>query len=476
MTITWVSTAYSIAEIIQITMAGWWTTLLGRKRLYLTLMIVFITGSILAGMSRTLLQMVAFRVLQGIGGGSLIPCSQAIVREKFPPAEQATAMALYSMGIILAPAIGPVVGGYIIDRLGWPWVFYINVPICIAGIMMVSSFVHDPPYLKRGFQKIDWGGLALLGIGITTLQVVLERGEKLDWFSSTWIVIGSIVAAAALISLVIWEIRAAEPVVNFRLFKNYPLAVGAAYVGIIGFALFGSTFILPNFTQGLLNYPATQAGLVMMPRSTVMFIMMPLTGYIYNLVDPRIQVTLALLVQCFAYWRLSRFSIAVGFWSFAPSTMLMGAGLANSNVVMSTMSLATVPRPQMTQAASLYSLCQRVGGNLAYAIMATLVARDTQIHRAELIQNISALNAQYPLVRAGLVSGLIRQGAPIAAARSGAVALINHMVNAQSMMMAFNDIYSLLYRMFLVAIPLVWVVPKQAFPRGRDKNTEAEAE
>ena len=188
LTITWVSTAYSIAEIIMITMSAWMTTLLGRKRLFLASMILFTVGSVLAGTSKTLTQMIFYRVLQGIGGGSLMPCSQAIARETFPPAEQGMAMAIYSMGVVLAPAIGPVIGGWLVDNYGWQWVFYINVPFCIVGLMMVSTFVHDPAYLKRGVARIDWTGIGLLTVGLTMMQVVLERGEEVDWFSNHWIV------------------------------------------------------------------------------------------------------------------------------------------------------------------------------------------------------------------------------------------------------------------------------------------------
>ena len=195
LTITWVSTAYSIAEIIMITMSAWMTTLLGRKRLFLASMVLFTVGSVLAGTSKTLTQMIFYRVVQGIGGGSLMPCSQAIARETFPPSEQGMAMAVYSMGVVLAPAIGPVIGGWLVDNYGWQWVFYINVPFCIVGLMMVSTFVHDPSYLKRGVARIDWTGIGLLTVGLTMMQVVLERGEEVDWFSSHWIVLGSVVAS-----------------------------------------------------------------------------------------------------------------------------------------------------------------------------------------------------------------------------------------------------------------------------------------
>jgi MFS family permease len=194
LTITWVSTSYSIAEIIMITMAPWWTTLLGRKRLFLLSMALFTVASILAGTAQTFHEIIFYRVLQGIGGGSLIPVSQAIARETFPPNEQGMAMAIFAMGVTLAPALGPVVGGWLVDNYGWPWVFYLNVPFAIAGLLMVSAFVHDPAYLKHGIERIDWTGIGLLSIGLTAMQIVLERGEEVDWFASHWIVAGTVLA------------------------------------------------------------------------------------------------------------------------------------------------------------------------------------------------------------------------------------------------------------------------------------------
>ncbi len=471
--ITWVSTAYSIAQIIMIAMAAWWSTMLGRKRLYLFSMAMFLTGSVLAGLSQTLGQMIFFRVIQGIGGGSLMPVSQAIVREKFPPEEQAIAMSLYAMGVILAPAIGPVIGGLIVDSMGWPWVFYINVPFCIVGIMMVSSFVHDPSYLRRGLRKIDWGGLALLTIGIVSLQIILERGEKADWFASNWIVAGTILAAFSLAALVIWEMRVDEPIANFRLFSNRPLAVGAIYISIISFGLFGSTFILPQYTETLLGYSAYQTGLVMVPRSIAMFLMMPLSGLVYNYCDTRIQVSAALTAMFVSFWMMSHFALNVGYWDFLGCTTLMGIGIANSNVVMSTMSLSTIPRPQMTQASSLFTLSQRVSGNLAYAVLATMLARNTQTRRSYLIPNISFLKDPYLRMHANLTARLLERGQSgmtprisIDAAQHHATAVINHMVNAHATMLAYNDIYWFLLKMLVVALVVLWFAPQNAFPKA----------
>jgi MFS transporter, DHA2 family, multidrug resistance protein len=281
LTIAWVSTAYSIAEMIMITMTGWWSTILGRKRLFLGSMVLFTVGSVMAGTSQTFSQMLVWRVIQGAGGGSLIPVSQAILRETFPPDEQGMAMAIYSMGVMLAPAAGPVVGGWLVDAYGWRSVFYMNVPFCLAGILMVLTFVHDPPYLKRGLAGIDWGGIGLLAFWIIAMQIVLERGQEVDWFASHWILLGAVAAAGAAIGLVVHELSSSEPVIDLRLLRNRNLAVGSVLGSLLGFVLYGSSFVLPQLTQDLLGYDAYYAGQVLLPRALVMFAMMPLIGRIY---------------------------------------------------------------------------------------------------------------------------------------------------------------------------------------------------
>ncbi len=327
LTITWVSTAYSIAEIIMVTMSSWWSTLLGRKRFFMFSMVLFLIGSFMAGASHSLSQMIISRVLQGIGGGGLIPCSQAIARETFPPSEQGMAMAIFSMGVILAPALGPTLGGWLVDNLSWQWVFYINLPIGIIALSMVSTFVHDPPYLKRGFQNIDWIGIILLTIGLSTFQLVLERGEEVDWFSSNWLVMGTVVAAVTLVSLVVWEFYTDEPVINLRLLANPQLRIGTTLNAVIGFVLFGSSFALPQWTETLLGYPAFQAGLVLLPRPITMMIMMPIMGRLYNYLNPRIPVLFGACLQIYGVWSLAHFPLAVGFANFAPMLVHNGAGL-----------------------------------------------------------------------------------------------------------------------------------------------------
>lgn len=435
LSITWVSTAYSIAEIIMITMTAFWSTLLGRKRLFLISMAIFITGSALAGTSQTFGQMLVYRVIQGIGGGALIPAAQAITRERFPPAEQGMAMALFSMGVMLAPTVGPVLGGWLIDHWGWRWIFYINVPIAIAGVTMVSAFVHDPLYLRRGFERIDWVGIALLTVGLTTLQLVLERGQSFGWFASRWIIAGAIVAAVTIVGLIGWELAREEPIINFRLFSNLRLSVGSGLGAVIGFALFGSTFLLPQMTQELLGYPAFRAGLVLFPRAASMFLIMPLVGRLYNVVSPRILISFGITMLAVSFWQLGSISMTVKFSGFIGPLIETGIGIGCSMVLLSTISLSALRRAEMTAGASIYTLVRRISGNISYAVLATLVERRTNFHRAPLI----ALASHDAATSTGVLS-------------------------QQARMLAYTDCYKLLALLFVLTLPLMLLLPKRGVP------------
>jgi DHA2 family multidrug resistance protein len=459
--ITWVATSYSIAEMLMVTMAGWWSALVGRKRLYLASFVLFTLGSILAGTAQTFTQMLCYRVIQGLGGGSLIPLSQAILRETYPPEEQGMAMAIFGMGVVLAPAMGPILGGWLTDNYGWPWVFYINIPVSIVGIVMFSAFVEDPPYLRRGIARVDWVGIALLTLGLTVMQIVLERGHESNWFQSRWITAGAVLAVAMLTTLVFWELRTKEPIVNFRVLRNIPLSIGAGMGLLFGVALFGTTFSLPQLTQRLLRYPAYQAGLVLLPRAITLFLAMPVVGWLFNYVDPRLLIAVGIGLTYLAFYQLAHLSLNIGFWNLVPIMLIMGAGLPCMFVTLSTTSLSTVRREDMTAATSLYTLARRVGGNLGYALVATLVERFSVIHQAHLSTHISNLNSVYSSYYATLVARLTRQTGDPVAAQDKALALVDSLVHRQAAMLAYNDLAWLFGIMFLATLPLLFFLPRR---------------
>jgi DHA2 family multidrug resistance protein len=460
--ITWVATSYSIAEIIMITMAGWWSALIGRKNLFLASFALFTLGSVLCGTATSFEQMIAYRVLQGIGGGALIPVSQAILRETFPAEQQGMAMALYGMGVVLAPALGPTFGGWLTDSYGWPWIFYINVPICIGGMVLVNRFVHDPAYLRRGVQSIDWFGIALLAVSLTGMQIVLERGQEENWFESPMILWGTVVTATAFLLLIFWELRAKDPVVNLRVLKNRNLSLGAVMGLIFGVSLFGTTFILPQFTQRILGYSAYDAGLVMAPRAITLMLFMPLAGWLYRRVGARALVTLGIGLIVWSYYDLTRLNTQAGFWDMVPTLMIMGAGMPFLFVSLSTVSLSTVDRSNMTDASSVYTLARRVGGNIGYAVVATLLSQGIQVHRFYLSAHVTDLDHVSQAYRASLSELLRHLGMNAASTSKAALVMLDRMLDTQATMMAYNDISLVFGLLFLILLPFVALIPSKS--------------
>jgi DHA2 family multidrug resistance protein len=457
--ITWVATSYSIAEIIMVTMTGWLSTLIGRKRLYLFSFTLFTIGSMLCGTAHTFGQMLVYRVIQGIGGGALIPISQAVLRETFPPKEQGLAMAFFGMGVVLAPAIGPVIGGWLTDQYGWPWIFYINIPFSLAGMAMIAAYVHDPHYLKRGVKEVDWYGILFLSLGLTGLQVVLERGQENNWFESSFITWSTAATALTLAAFIWWEFRVKEPIVNFRLLKDVRLSVGSAIVFLFGIALYGTTFVLPQFTQQLLGYPAYEAGLVLLPRAAALFLVMPLVGVLYNYINARALIAFGIVVIFASYIGLAHLSLDVDYWNLIPVLVLMGLGMPFMFVTLSTAALISIPRNEMTNASGIYTLFQRIGGNVGYAFVATIIERRSQFHRSHLVDSISIYNQAFREFYQKFIGFFEQQGMGPVVAQQRVLAAADRLVERQAHMMAYNDVSWILGLMFLVILPLVYFLP-----------------
>jgi MFS transporter, DHA2 family, multidrug resistance protein len=459
--ITWVATSYGIAEILSITMASWWSAVLGRKRLYLLALALFTLSSMLAGTAQTFPQMLFYRSLQGLAGGILTPLSQAILRETFPPRQQAMAMSIFGMGVVFAPAIGPILGGWLTDNYGWPWIFYINIPVSMVAIFMVSTFVGDPPYLRRGIARVDWVGIALLTAGLTGMQIILERGNEHNWFASRAILAGTVLTIVTLISLIVWELRVREPIVNIRVLRNTALSAGAGVGFLFGIAFFGTTFSLPQLTQHLLHYPAYQAGLVLMPRMITLFFVMPIIGWLFNYVDPRLLIGIGIAITYWAFQQLAHLSLNVGFWNLVPIMLVMGVAVPCMFVPLSTVSLSTIRREDMTAATSLYTLARRVGGNIGYALVATLVNRFSAAHRGHLIEHINPLNPAYLSYHSHLTDRLVQGGGDPVVASQKALALVNSEVNRQAAILAYNDLAWTFGTMFLATLPLLFLLSRR---------------
>ncbi len=325
--ITWVATGYILSNVIIMPIVGMLSARWGRKKFYLFSIVGFTISSMLCGMAWDLTSMVVFRVIQGMGGGALIPVSQAILRETFPPEEQGMAMGLYGFGVVLGPAFGPTLGGWLTDHYSWPWIFYINVPIGIINVLMVMRYIKDPPYLVREKGKIDFIGLSYMMIGLGALQVLLEKGEQEAWFESPmirYLMIASVVG----IILFIWrELTCNRPAVDLRILKDVNFASGSLIGGFLGMGLMGSLFLLPMFLQQLLGYPALDSGLIQMPRSIAMAIAMPLGGKLYNRLGPRMLIGTGLIVTAVSFYQLSRLSLSMGLFRRIFPAAAAGSGL-----------------------------------------------------------------------------------------------------------------------------------------------------
>lgn len=469
--IAWVVTGYILAQVIVMPITALLSERFGRKNFYLFSVALFTVASMLCGVARTLPLMVIFRVLQGFGGGVIMTVSQAILRETFPPAEQAMAMGIYGMGVVVAPAFGPTLGGWLTDNWSWPWVFYINVPVGIVSVLLVTRFIHDPPYLERRKGRIDWVGLFLLAGGLGALQLLLEEGQGEGWFESGYITALAVAAGAGLVLFVVQELRTDSPAVNLRILKNRSFTSATAIGGILGMGLYGSLFLLPLFLQNLLGYSATLSGMALIPRSLAMALIMPVGGRIYNHVGPKVLVGSGLLVSAFSFWELSRLTTSVGFWDIFWPQLWQGVGFALIFVALSTAALATIPRPKMTQASGLYNVTRQVFGSVGIAAAATILGSRMDRFRAILGEHVTAFDIQARQFLDGATGAMMQQGTDLTTARLQALRLLDGRLFRQAAVLAYNHVFGLVTLTFLLSVPLVLLL-RSAGDFARDDTDE----
>jgi len=382
---TWTLTAYLVANAIVLPLSGWFSTLFGRKRFYITCVILFTLSSALCGLAPSLGMLVFFRVLQGLGGGALQPVSQAILVESFPKSKQGMAMAIFGIGVVFAPVIGPTLGGWITDNASWRWIFLINIPIGILSVLLATIFVFDPPYLlRKSFAdglKLDYIGLGLLGLGLAFLEIMLENGQRKDWFSSDLIAASVVIAAVCLVAVVFWELRVKDPVVDFRMLKdrNFALATGLIYV--IGFILYGSTMLMPVFLQTLLGYTATLSGLVLSPGGIVVAFLMPMIGVMLGKVQPRWLITFGLVLSAVGLLRMTGFDLEVDYRTALIARVVQMMGIAFLFVPINTAAFAFVPKEKVNNCTGLINLARNIGGSAGIATATTILARRQQFHQ-----------------------------------------------------------------------------------------------
>jgi DHA2 family multidrug resistance protein len=452
--IAWVVTGYILSNVIIMPILGTLAEQIGRKRMYQIAVVLFTVASMLCGLARSLEVIVIFRVLQGLGGGVLMTVSQAILRESFPTEEQGRAMGVYGMGVVIAPALGPTLGGWLTDTYSWPWVFYINLPIGILNFVLVQRFIHDPPFLERKRGGMDWTGIALLAVGLGALQLMLEKGETKDWFDSRLIVVLAIVAAAGLAALAWHSLHASRPAVDLSLLDNRSFSAATAVGGILGLGLYSSLFILPLFLQTILGYTAYESGLALMPRSLAMAVGMPISGRLYNRLGPRLMVIAGLFISIFSFWELSRMTPVTGFWDIFRPQVWQGLGFSQLFVPLSTAALATIDKPRLTAATGLYNVVRQVAGSVGIAIAATEVSRGTSSYFANLTTHVT----QYDEVSRhwmGTVTGAMQAaGASPTEASHQALALLYRSIEHQAAVLSYDRVMFFIAVLFAAAFPL----------------------
>ena len=465
---TWVLTSYLVSNAIVLPLTGWLSSLFGRKRFYMACVAIFTLSSFLCGVAPSLGLLVLFRVLQGAGGGALQPVSQAILVESFPKEKQGMAMAVYGMGVVVAPIIGPTLGGWITDDYSWRWIFFINIPVGALSILMTTFLIFDPPYLVRKSLRglrIDYIGLGLLSVGLGFLQVVLDKGEREDWFGSNFIVGCSVVGAAGLIGAVLWELTREDPIVDFRMLKERNFFLATFTMFMLGFVLYGSTVLLPLMLQTLLGYTAMLSGLVLSPGGFLVLFALPLVGRLTQRMEARWLVATGLAITGAALLHMSSFNLGIDFWTAVKAWSYSRLGMAFLFIPINVMAFYFIPKEKMNNATGIINLARNIGGSVGIANVTTLLARRAQVHQAILVAHLTPFDAPYGAALQGAGQALMTQGSNPNLAHLQAQGLVYGNLLRQANMLAYVDVFWLLGLTFLAMIPFMFFM-KSAKPHG----------
>ncbi len=457
--IAWVLTSYLVANGIMIPMTGWISARFGRKRYFLTSVAVFVIASGLCGAAQTLDQMVIFRLIQGAAGAAMIPSSQAILMETFPPNEQQLAMATWGMGLMVAPIMGPTLGGWITDNWNWRWNFYINLPVGLIAFLMVSTFVHDPSYLRahraRG-GKIDYLGMILLAVSLGLTQVVLDRGQRADWFASSWVVYSVVISAVLFAWLVFHELWFEEPILDLRILKIPVFSFSVVLMVAMSFALYGTGLLNPIFLQELLGYSAWKAGLVLAPRGLGTMVAMLIIGQLARArFDTRPLIGLGFVLMTLGLWQMSGWNLQVSTWVVVWPSSVMGLGMGMIFPTLSAITLSCVGRERMGYAASLYNMMRNAGAAIGISYMTTSLVNHEQVHQSYLVAHFSVFDAWKMSTFGANVPGAhtFHFLPQLITGQKQGLGGVYAMIQAQAAMLSFNDIYRTLAITMMILIP-----------------------
>jgi DHA2 family multidrug resistance protein len=460
---TWVLTSYLVSNAIVLPLSGWLSSIIGRKNFYMGCVALFTLSSFMCGLAPNLATLIICRILQGAGGGGLQPSEQAILADTFPPAKRGMAFAVYGIAVVTAPAIGPTLGGWITDNFTWRWIFFINVPVGILSILLTSRLIQDPPYFRRRKlheTSIDYVGLGFVALGLGTLQVILDKGQRDDWFESHFIQYLSLICVTSLIFVVLWEWRHKDPIVDLHLFRERTFAVSNLLMFMLGFALLGSTLLLPLFMQTLLGYTAQQAGLALMPGGFTIMLLLPLVGILLSRYTPRWLLLFGLSMLSLSLFHMTRFDLDIDFRTAALARMLQAIGMAFLFVPINTAAYALLPREKNNAASGLMNLARNIGGSVGISVVTTMLDRRTQFHQNQLTSHLSASN---PALQSRIKAlGLLLQshGGGPPASSPAPWAFIQAALTRQATMLAYVDCFWFLGVAILLMVPMVFLMRK----------------
>ncbi len=454
---TWTLTSYLVANAIILPMTGWLARQFGRKRLLLMAVVGFTCASFMCGLAPNLTTLIIFRIIQGASGGTMQPLSQAIMLEAFPPEDRGKAMAFWAVCIVTAPILGPVVGGWLTDTYSWRWIFYINIPVGIVSLIMAKLFVFDPPYLKRKAQSIDYWGIGMLAVGMGALQIMLDKGQQEDWFTSDMITILAIMAAVLLIAFVVRELFTRHPIVDLHVFRDRTYAIGVFMMTTVGFVLYGSLVLLPIILQTLLGYPSLQAGIAMAPRGIGSLLFTPIVGIVIGRVGARKFLTAGILLCASTLFWFGFLNLDAGYWDFFWPQFIQGISMSLLFVPMTTITMDAIPREEMGNATSIFNLMRNIGGSVGIATAATMLERYRQMYTNILGANVTPYGQSSQAMLNQLQSAMIANGSDPVTAGQRAQAMIFGMVERQATMLSFLDIAKFFGGLFVVIVPLIWL-------------------
>jgi len=461
--IDWVITGYIVSNVIVIPMTGWLAGRFGRKRYFTTSILVFTGASLLCGLSTSVEELVLWRIVQGLGGGALLATSQAILIESFPPSRQGVGQAIFGVGAMIGPSLGPTLGGWLTDEYSWHWIFLINVPLGLAAAALSATQLHDPPHLRghRG-QRVDWPGIALLVVGIGSLQTLLERGNRLDWFASPTIRLLAVTAAVGLVGLLVRELTTDEPIIDLQVLRRRPLAIGCLLAMLMGVGLYGSIFLFPVYSQSLLGWTAWDSGLAILPSSLATAVMMTFVGRLVWKIGPRIPFLFGMSVMIIALHGMSGWTLSCGWDQVVGPQVLRGIAMGAMFVPLSMATLRSLPTLEVAKGAGLYNLFRQLGGSFGIAALATLLGDRADIHRTAIAAGVGPLDPVTSHSLRMITDGLFHRGLDLETAQRAATSLLGRAIDAQAMMEAFGDAYFFITVLFIGMLPLGLLIARHA--------------